>query len=129
MRVREVLETTDVDLDAITSAIRYPMRRIHLGLVLWLPGQTTPGDELGRLEQFLRELAESLRAQVSSLFVAADRVSGWGWIPLQPAAVATVVADVRQFVAKHNDPPTLRSGRRCRSRRVPSVAQAGSAWT
>jgi DNA-binding PucR family transcriptional regulator len=110
MRVREVLETTDVDLDAITSAIRYPMRRIHLGLVLWLPGETTSGDELARLEQFLRELAESLRAQGSSLFVAADRVSGWGWIPLQSAAAATVVADVRQFVANHNDPPALALG-------------------
>jgi hypothetical protein len=32
LRVREVLDATDVDLDAITSAIRYPMRRVHLGL-------------------------------------------------------------------------------------------------
>ncbi len=30
-RVREVLGATEVDLDAITSAIGYPMRRIHLG--------------------------------------------------------------------------------------------------
>ena len=110
MRVREVLAASDVDLDAITSVIRYPMRRIHLGVVLWLPEGTTPGDELARLERFLRELTESLQAQGSSLFVAADRVSAWGWIPLQPAAAETVVADIRQFVANHNDPPSLALG-------------------
>lgn len=110
MRVREVLVATDVDLDTITSAISYPMRRIHLGVVLWLPEETTPGDELARLERFLRELTESLQAQGSSLFVAADRVSAWGWIPLQPAAAETVVADIRQFAANYDDPPSLALG-------------------
>jgi hypothetical protein len=110
VRVREVLDTTDVDLDAITSAISYPMRRLHLGLVQWLPEETTHGDELVRLERFLRELTESLQTQGSSLFVAADRVSAWGWIPLHPAAAATVVADIRQFVAKHDDPPSVALG-------------------
>ena len=110
MRVREVLLASDVDLDAITSAIRYPMRRIHLGVVLWMPEETASGDELARLECFLRELTESLQAQGSSLFVAADRVSAWGWIPLQTAAAETVIADIRQFVAEHNDPPLLALG-------------------
>ena len=110
VRVREVLGTTDVDLDAITSAINYPMRRLHLGLVLWLPEETAQGDELVRLERFLRELTESLQAQGSSLFVAADRVSAWGWIPLHPAAAATVVAEIRQLVANHDDPPSLALG-------------------
>ena len=110
VRVREVLDTTDVDLDAITSAISYLMRRIHLGLFLWLPEETTQGDELVRLERFLRELTESLQTQGSSLFVAADRVSGWGWIPLHPAAVPTVVADIRRFVAKHDDSPSIALG-------------------
>ena len=110
VRVREVLDTTDVDLDAITSAISYPMRRIHLGLFLWLPEETTQGDELVRLERFLRELTESLQTQGSSLFVAADRVSAWGWIPLHPAAVPTVVADIRRFVAKHDDSPSIALG-------------------
>lgn len=110
MRIREVLVATEVDLDAITTAIRYPMRRIHLGVVLWLPEETAPGDELARLERFLRELAESLQAQGSSLFVAADRVSAWGWIPLGRADAESVVADVRQFVADYDDPPSLALG-------------------
>ena len=130
VRVREVLGTTDVDLDAITSAISYPMRRIHLGLVLWLPEETAQGDELVRLERFLRELTESLQTQGSSLFVAADRVSAWGWIPLHPAAAATAVAD---------DSAVRRQARRlavgcarvaaARSGRIPSVAPAGAART
>ena len=110
MRIREVLAATEVDLDAITTAIRYPMRRIHLGVVLWLPEETAPGDELARLERFLRKLAESLQAQGSSLFVAADRVSAWGWIPLGRADAESVVADVRQFVADYDDPPSLALG-------------------
>ena len=110
VRVREVLGTTDVDLDAITSAINYPMRRLHLGLVLWLPEETAQGDELVRLERFLRELTESLQTQGSSLFVAADRVSAWGWIPLHPAAAATVVAEIRRYVANHDDSPSVALG-------------------
>ena len=110
VRVREVLGTTDVDLDAITSAINYPMRRLHLGLVLWLPEETAQGDELVRLEGFLRELTESLQTQGSSLFVAADRVSAWGWIPLHPAAAATVVAKIRRYVANHDDSPSVALG-------------------
>jgi hypothetical protein len=109
VRVREVLYTSDVDLDAIT-AIRYPMRRVHLGLVLWLPEDTGGGDELAALERFLRELTESLATQDSSLFVAADRVSGWGWIPLQSGAAASAAADVRRFVARYDGPPAVALG-------------------
>ena len=43
------------------------MRRLHLGLVLWLPAEGMQGDELVRLERFLRELTESLQTQGSSL--------------------------------------------------------------
>jgi DNA-binding PucR family transcriptional regulator len=85
------------------------MRRIHLGVVLWCP-EATPGDELARLERFLQELTESLQAQGNSLFIAADRVSAWGWIPLNSAAASSAVADVRQFVANYDEPPSLALG-------------------
>jgi DNA-binding PucR family transcriptional regulator len=110
VRVREVLEETDVDLDAIAAAIRYPLRRIHLAVVVWLPEETTDGDELVRLERFLRELTESLGTTGSSLFVAADRVSGWGWIPVSTGAAATVVEDVRRFVALDDQAPRVALG-------------------
>ena len=128
VRVREVLEATDVDLDAITAAIRYPMRRIHLGLVLWLPEADGQGDELVRWRGFLRELTESLQTQGSSLFVAADRVSGWGWIPLHPAAAGN---GGRRRSAVRRQLRRLAVGcarvAAARRRRVPAVAQAGAA--
>jgi DNA-binding PucR family transcriptional regulator len=79
-------------------------------LVLWLPGNTGQGDEIVRPERFLRELGESLATQNSPLFVAADKVSGWGWIPLQPGAAATAVAEIRRFVAKHEHAPSVAVG-------------------
>ncbi|MGO9158522.1 MAG: PucR family transcriptional regulator, partial [Mycobacterium sp.] len=55
LRVREILhanKTTDVD--AATTSIRYPLRWHHLGLVLWYPNPGAEGDELARLQRFLR---------------------------------------------------------------------------
>ena len=43
IRVREVLSATDVNPDAATSAIRYPMHGVHVGLVLWFPENKKPG--------------------------------------------------------------------------------------
>ena len=37
-------------------------------------------------------------------------MSGWGWIPLDAAAASTAVADIRQFVAKHDDAPSVALG-------------------
>jgi hypothetical protein len=111
VRVREVMESVDVDADAITAAINHPMLRTHLGAVLWLPPDepdSDQGDELARLERFLRELSESLPSQGSPLFVAADRASAWGWIPL--AATGQATADVRRFVAGYDDPPRVALG-------------------
>ena len=107
IRVREVLSATDVNPDAATSAIRYPMHGVHVGLVLWFPEEEKTRHELIRLEQFLAGLAKSIPAQGSSLFVAEDWLSGWGWIPLDPSAAETAIPRIRQFVAKHDDAPSL----------------------
>ena len=84
VRVAEILEGGDIDIDAMTSAIRYPLRRTHVALVLWFANDSNTGNELARLERCLRELAEHLDSG-NALFVEADRVSGWGWIPLADA--------------------------------------------
>jgi hypothetical protein len=110
VRVREVLDNGLVDLDAVTAAIRYPLRRIHLALVLWYPDDANAGNELVRLERFLREITESLETQGHSLFVAADRVSGWGWIPLGVDTAAAASAHIRSLVAAHPDAPYLALG-------------------
>lgn len=99
VRVREILDAGDVDVDEVTTALGYPLRRTHLGLVLWFPEDENSGAELSRLERTVRELARLLNAHGHPLFVAVDRVSGWAWIPLDnnvndvPMHVLRMVAD------------------------------------
>jgi DNA-binding PucR family transcriptional regulator len=109
LRVREVLAKAPVDPDALSAAIGYPVRRTHLAVVLW---STDPGhdDGLGRLEQFLRELAEFVGVRTSPLFVPADRTTGWGWMPFSPIAAPGAVGKVKRFVADHPDAPRVALG-------------------
>ncbi|HEU5480516.1 MAG TPA: hypothetical protein VFU90_11810, partial [Candidatus Tumulicola sp.] len=110
LRVRELLVATKkVDVDAATEAIRYPLRWHHVGLVLWYSDRGTDGDELSRLQRFLREMAEAVDAGASPLFVAADQGCGWAWLPFR-AAAADVVAKVRRFAQAYPDPPSVAIG-------------------
>jgi DNA-binding PucR family transcriptional regulator len=108
VRIAEILEGGDIDVDAMIKAIRYPLRKVHLGFVVWFPGDVNFGNEFVRLERFLDELAEHMDAG-SALFVAADRVSGWGWIPLGANATDTVER-VRRFVVNHDEAPYVAVG-------------------
>jgi DNA-binding PucR family transcriptional regulator len=114
MRIREVLSGNDSDQDTISAAIRYPMRRHHLALVLWWPsdtGQDTAQDDaLAKLEQFLRALAEFVETQGSPLFVAADQRSGWGWLPLSSATAPGAGTRIRQFAETRPDAPAIALG-------------------
>jgi DNA-binding PucR family transcriptional regulator len=110
LRVREVLAAhKTIDVDAATTSIRYPLRWHHLGLVLWYPDVGAEGDELARLQRFLRELAESAGAAAAPLFVAADRTCGWGWLPYR-ARAADASAAVRQFALARQDAPSVAIG-------------------
>jgi len=108
VRIAEVLEGGDIDVDAMIKAIGYPLRKVHLGLVVWFSDDVNFGNEFVRLERFLDELAEHLDAG-SALFVAADRVSGWGWIPLGANATDPVEC-VRRFVVNHDEAPYVALG-------------------
>ncbi|ETW21801.1 PucR family transcriptional regulator [Mycobacterium gastri] len=110
LRVREVLDANkSVDLDAATTSIRYPLRWHHLGVAMWYPDADTDGDELGRLQRFLRELGEAAGADASPLFVASDKMSGWGWLPYR-AAVSDAVSKVRRFALARPDSPSVAIG-------------------
>jgi DNA-binding PucR family transcriptional regulator len=110
LRVREILAgNKPVDIDAATTAIRYPLRWHHLGLVMWYPDLGTEGDELARLQRFVRDLAEAAGAGAGPLFVAADQSCAWGWLPYR-AAVADVVSTVRRFVQTRPDSPSVTIG-------------------
>jgi PucR C-terminal helix-turn-helix domain/GGDEF-like domain len=110
LRVREVLTANKpIDVDAATTSIRYPLRWHHLGLVMWYPDEGTEGDQLGRLQKFLRELGESAGAGASPLFAAADRSCGWGWLPYR-AAVDQAATNVRKFTLARADSPSVAIG-------------------
>jgi hypothetical protein len=110
LRVREVLAgNKSIDADAASTSIRYPLRWHHLGLVMWYPDTGAEGDQLDRLQRFLRELGEAADAAASPLFAAADRSCGWGWLPYR-AAVAEAPAKVRQFTLARPDSPSVAIG-------------------
>jgi hypothetical protein len=110
LRVREVLTANKpIDVDAATTSIRYPLRWHHLGLVMWYPDDGTEGDQLARLQRYLREVGESAGAAASPLFAAADRSCGWGWLPYR-AAVADASANVRKFTLARPDSPSVAIG-------------------
>jgi DNA-binding PucR family transcriptional regulator len=110
LRVREVLAAhKTIDIDAATTSIRYPLRWHHVGLVLWYPDVGAEGDELARLQRFLRELAESAGTAAAPLFVAADHTCGWGWLAYR-ARADDAPAAVRQFALARQDAPSVAIG-------------------
>ena len=110
LRVREILAANkSVDVDAASTTIRYPLRWHHLGLIMWYPDLGTEGDELARLQRFLRELGEAAGADASPLFVAADQSCGWGWLAYR-AAATDAGEKVRRFALSRPDSPSVAIG-------------------
>ena len=110
LRVREILAANkSVDVDAASTTIRYPLRWHHLGLIMWYPDLGTEGDELARLQRFLRELGEAAGADASPLFVAADQSCGWGWLAYR-AAATDAVEKIRRFALSRPDSASVAIG-------------------
>jgi DNA-binding PucR family transcriptional regulator len=108
LRVREILSDESLDVDAMTTAIRYPLRRTHVALVVWYP--ETGGDKLAEAEGFIKHLTESIAAQGAPLFVPADSTTGWAWIPLSSTAGADVVAQIRDCALTATGEPWVAIG-------------------
>ena len=110
LRVREVLAMQKpVDVDSAITAIRYPLRWHHVAVVLWYPSGSGDADEVGRMQRFVRELGEAVQAGAAALFIAADRSTGWAWLPFQ-SAPAGVVEGVRRFALHRHDSPSVAIG-------------------
>ena len=109
LRVREVLAGGEIDIDEMTNVIRYPLHRNHLALIVWC-GESEAGNELVVMERFVTDLAKSLGADERPLFVAADRVTGWAWVPLTTEAAAVAAARIREFVNVRADAPWIAAG-------------------
>ena len=110
LRVREVLAgRQSVDIDSAITAIRYPLRWHHVALLVWYPGASGQADELARMQCFVRELGEAVRAGAAPLFIAADRSTGWAWLSFQVAPDG-IVAAIREFSLQHRDSPSVAIG-------------------
>ena len=107
LRVRELLDGADLDIDAVTTAIRYPLRRTHLAVVAWRD-EDDGGDDLAPMERFVDQLAESAGARESSLYISVDRLTGWAWIPLVADDAPDAVARIRAFAEARTDAPSDR---------------------
>ena len=110
LRVREVLDGSDLDVDETTELIRYPLHRVHLALIAWRT-ELTDGDELDAMERFVTELAVALGVREHPLFVPSDGITGWAWIPLPANAAADAVRQVKEFALARADAPWLTVGR------------------
>jgi DNA-binding PucR family transcriptional regulator len=122
--IRGVLESDDdVDIDATSTALRYPLRRTHLALVLWFE-ESDEQDELGVMERYVQDYAAAVGARDRALFVSADRLTGWAWIPVESesAPVAPVPVDAPLHVAAGRPLPGVAGFRR--SHRQAQLARA-----
>ncbi|MGF6888630.1 DNA-binding PucR family transcriptional regulator [Nocardia sp. GAS34] len=110
MRAREVLASRKaIDVDAVTKAIRYPLRWHHLALILWYPDTETDSYATSRLQRFVRELGDKAATSSNPLVVTADQVSSWAWLPYRTAPNGAIT-DIRRFVTTRPDAPDIAIG-------------------
>jgi DNA-binding PucR family transcriptional regulator len=110
LRVRAVVAgKANVDVDRTSDSIRYPLRWHHLAVVMWYSDEGARGDELDRLQRFLREVGQATDVGSNPLFTAADQTTAWGWLPYR-SAPANAVESVRQFAGKRADRPSVAIG-------------------
>lgn len=108
LRVREILSNESNDVDAMTTEIRYPLRRTHVAIVVWYP--ESGGDRLSAAETFTKHLAESLAVHGAPLFIPADNTTGWAWLPLPSTDAADVVDQIRSYAQAAADEPWVAIG-------------------
>ncbi len=81
----DLLAGESLDTTTAENALGYRLRQPHIGVVLWSTGEPTTG-VLGELERRLGQVARSYGSTAQPLFVAQDRATAWGWIPLGSGA-------------------------------------------
>lgn len=109
LRVRELLDGADIDVDAMTTAIRYPLSRVHLAVAAWYD-KPTDGNELMALEKFIQHIAVSVGSREAPLFIPVDRLTAWAWIPLESGATQGCVARIQEFAHMQTDSPWIAVG-------------------
>lgn len=107
VRAREVLGGRQtVDVDAVTEAINYPLRRHHLALILWCPEGEIDSEAVSNLQRFVRELADALGAASNPLVIAAHGLSTPGVVAADDPGLTTAallggsVEEARDWVSE-----------------------------
>jgi len=93
----------------VTTAIRYPLRRTHIAVVAWRD-EDDCGYDLAPMERFIDQLAESVDARESPLYISVDRVTGWAWIPIAADTAPGAIARMRTCAAARADFPRIAVG-------------------
>jgi DNA-binding PucR family transcriptional regulator len=109
LRIRELLDGGEIDIDEATDTIRYPLRRVHLSLVVWC-GESEDGNELVAMERFVAELAKALNTHERPLFIGADRVTGWAWLPVPDDTAPHAITRLREFANARTDALWIAAG-------------------
>jgi DNA-binding PucR family transcriptional regulator len=109
LRIRELLDGGEIDIDEATDTIRYPLRRVHLSLVVWC-GESEDGNELVAMERFVAELAKVLNTHERPLFIGADRVTGWAWLPVPDDTAPHAITRLREFANARTDALWIAAG-------------------
>jgi DNA-binding PucR family transcriptional regulator len=109
LRVREILDGGEIDVDAMSAEIRYPLNRTHVAAVVWCAGRGA-GNELSRMEKFVHQLGEAIGAETRPLFIPLDRTTGWVWIPLTAATAADSREGIFAFAEAQPDAPWIAIG-------------------
>lgn len=114
MWVRDILsESTpvdpDVDIDICSATIRYPLSWHHFALIVWWTDTDMCGDELALLQQFTDEVAAAIETGAPPLFTAADRTSGWVWLPYRQSP-GDIVSKVRGHLRARAGIPNIAMG-------------------
>jgi DNA-binding PucR family transcriptional regulator len=108
--VRDVLEgDIAIDVDAVSTAIGYPLRWQHLALIVGYPGGETVHDGLPRLQNFVRDMATAVDTSASPLFAAADATTAWAWLPYR-SVPGDIVMKIREFVRLRPEVPNIAIG-------------------
>jgi DNA-binding PucR family transcriptional regulator len=108
-RVRMLLDGERVDVERLQAAIGYPIRRNHLGLVLWLDADHGETDGLRVMGEVVDASARAAGSTERPLFVPCDETTAWAWLPLERGR-SSRAAELAAVVAKAPEPVSMAVG-------------------
>lgn len=116
-RVRSVLNEKSLDVATAQERLgAYAVRQHHLGIEVWINGESPGPATVDRLRELSRSFAAAARCSDPPLFVAIDESSACTWLPLGTHTdvdrdrLSSVVAQNRDAFAAVGEPEASLSG-------------------